>query len=105
MSLETIVKLSFVEVFGDLNARWYAQTNNIVYLAGGVLGYGGVLFYLIESLRTHNVLYVNGMWDGISTIVESVAAFVILGDRLKKPEQYIGLGLIIAGLLLLREHV
>ena len=105
MSLNTIIMLSTVEVFGDINARWYAQTNQPMYLAGGIIGYAGILFYLIEALRTHNVLYVNGMWDGISAIIESVAAFVLLGDRLKKPEQYAGIGLIIAGLLLLREHV
>jgi multidrug transporter EmrE-like cation transporter len=105
MSLQDIVILSVVEVFGDFNARWYAQTNKPVFLAGGVLGYLGILFYLIKCLRTRNVLYVNGMWDGISTIVESIAAYLVLGDRLTKPEQYVGLGLVITGLLLLREHV
>jgi multidrug transporter EmrE-like cation transporter len=105
MSLQDIVLLSAVEVFGDLNARWYAQTNKPQYLAGGIVGYLGILFFLVKALRTHNLLYVNGMWDGISTIIESLAAFFILGDRLTKPEQYAGLGLIIVGLFLLREHV
>lgn len=105
MSLQDIVILSAVEVFGDINARRYAQTNKPIYLAGGVVGYLSVLFYLIKALRTHNLLYVNGMWDGISAIIESVAAFVLLGDRLARPEQYAGIVLIISGLLLLREHV
>jgi len=105
MSAEDIVVMSAIEVFGDLNARWYAQTSDPKYLAGGVVGYLGVLYYLIKCLRTRNLLYVNGMWDGISTILESLAAYVILGDRLDSLEQYVGLGLIIAGLFLLREHV
>jgi multidrug transporter EmrE-like cation transporter len=105
MSIQDIVILSAVEVFGDFNAKWYAQTNKPVFLAGGIVGYLGILFYLIKCLRTHNLLYVNGMWDGISTVIESLAAYVVLGDRLTKPEQYVGLGLVIVGLFLLREHV
>lgn len=105
MSLQDIVILSVVEVFGDFNAKWYAQTNKPIYLAGGVAGYMAILFFLIKALRTKNLLYVNGMWDGMSTLIESLAAYVVLGDRLTKPEQYVGLGLIITGLFLLGEHV
>jgi multidrug transporter EmrE-like cation transporter len=105
MSLDDIILLSVVEVFGDLSAAQYVKTNSPIYLAGGVAGYIGILYFLIKCLRTRNLLYVNGMWDGISTIVESLAAFFILGNRLDRPEQYIGLSLIIGGLLLLREHV
>jgi multidrug transporter EmrE-like cation transporter len=105
MSIQDIVLLAAVEVFGDLNASWYAQTNKPIYLAGGVAGYLSVLYYLIKCLRTRNLLYVNGMWDGISTIIESLAAFFILGNRLDRPEQYMGLAMIISGLFLLREHV
>jgi len=105
MSTEDIILLAVVEVFGDLSAAQYVKTNSLIYLAGGVTGYFGVFYFLIKCLRTRNLLYVNGMWDGISTIVESLAAFFILGNRLDRPEQYIGLSLIIGGLLLLREHV
>ena len=104
MSTEDIILLSVVEVFGDLNAAQYVKTNSPVYLAGGVIGYAGILYFLIKCLQTRNLLYVNGMWNGISTIIESLAAFFILGNRLDRPEQYIGLSLIIGGLLLLREH-
>jgi multidrug transporter EmrE-like cation transporter len=36
-------------------------------------------------------------------VVESLAAYIILGDRLKKKSQYLGLGLIIAGVVLLKD--
>lgn len=104
MSIQDIVILSVVEVFGDLSASWYAQTNKPIYLAGGIAGYAGILYYLIKCLRTRNLLYVNGMWDGVSAITDSLAAFFILGNRFDRPEQYLGLGLIIAGLFLLRDH-
>lgn len=96
--------LSVVEIFGDFNLRWYAQSNQFYYLVYGVLGYIGVIVYLIKSLRSDNVLYVNGMWDGVSGIIESAAAFIILGDRLEKWYQYAGIVLVIAGIYLLKHH-
>ena len=101
-SLASIFFLSVVEIYGDFALRFYAQTNNIAYLFHGVAGYIGVVFFLIQSLRHGNVLYVNGMWDGISGILESAAAYVVLGDRLEKPMQYVGLVLTFAGILLMK---
>lgn len=97
-----IVFLSFVEVYGDFSLRFYAQTNNLKWLAHGVAGYVGVVFFLIQSLKHNNVLYVNGLWDGVSGVVESIAAYYILGDRLQKSSEYIGLIFIIAGVFLLK---
>jgi multidrug transporter EmrE-like cation transporter len=103
MSLSDLVTLSAIEVFGDFNLRWYAESNRPLYLGYGLLGYAGVVFYLIKCLRTGNVLYVNGMWDGISGVIEGLAAYVVLGDRLDKPEQYLGLLLTTVGIYLLRR--
>ena len=103
MSFNDIVALSVVEVFGDFNLRWYAETNNTMYFVYGLIGYAGVIYCLIRSLRSGNVLYVNGMWDGVSGVVESIAAYFVLGDRLEHPFQYVGLVLIISGISLLRK--
>ena len=92
-----VVILSVVEIFGDFNLRFYAQTSNLKYL-----GYAGVVFFLIKSLTLNNVLFVNALWDGMSNIIESLAAFVILGDRLESSSQYVGLFLLIAGIILLK---
>ena len=43
------------------------------------------------------------MWDGVSGLIESLAAFVVLGDRLEKKSQYLGIILIIAGVVLLKN--
>jgi multidrug transporter EmrE-like cation transporter len=101
-SLASIFFLSVVEIYGDFALRFYAQTNNITYLFHGIAGYVGVVFFLIRSLQHGNVLYVNGMWDGMSGILESAAAYVVLGDRLEKPIQYVGLVLTFAGLFLMK---
>ncbi len=94
--------LSFVEIFGDFNLRFYAQTNKPEYLGYGILGYIGVVYFLYKSFLYNNVLFVNALWDGMSNIIESIAAFVILGDRLERVEQYVGLFLLLAGIVLLK---
>jgi len=101
-AFSSIFFLSVVEIYGDFALRFYAQTNNINYLYHGMAGYAGVVFFLIQSLRRGNVLYVNGMWDGMSGILESVAAYLVLGDRLEKPIQYVGLVLTVVGIFLLK---
>jgi multidrug transporter EmrE-like cation transporter len=103
MSFSDLVALSVTEVFGDFNLRWYAETSRPIYLAYGLIGYIGVIVFLVKSLRTGNVLYVNGMWDGMSGVLEGFAAYFVLGDRLEKPIQYVGLVLTIMGVYLLRR--
>jgi multidrug transporter EmrE-like cation transporter len=103
MGFEDIVMLSSVEVYGDFFLRFYAQTNKLEYLLNGILGYIGVVYYLIKSLRDDNVLYVNSMWDGISGVIESFAAYILLGDRLQHSYNYIGLVLIYAGILIMKR--
>ena len=102
-SFVLITIMSLVEIYGDFALRFYAQTNNLVYLAHGVVGYIGVVYCLIQSLRLKNVLYVNGMWDGISGLLGSVAAYLFLGDRLNKSSEYLGLALIISGIFLMKH--
>lgn len=97
-----VVILSAVEIYGDFNLRWFAQTQKPNFLLQGILGYIGVVYFLIQSLTYGNVLYVNGLWDGISGVIESLAAYYYLGDRLKNTQQYVGLLMIIAGVTLMK---
>jgi len=94
--------LSAIEIFGDFQLRFYAQTNNVTNLGWGIVGYVGVVYFLIQSLRFDNVLYVNAVWDGMSGLIESLAAYFILGDRFKSPSQYVGLLFVITGIVLLK---
>ena len=103
MAFLDIVTLSLVEIFGDFNLVWYTQTNQIEFLYKGILGYIGVIYFLIQALRGGNLLYVNGMWDSLSTVFNSIAAFVLLGDRLKTNSQYVGLFLVVIGIYLLKD--
>jgi multidrug transporter EmrE-like cation transporter len=103
MAFLDIVTLSLVEIFGDFNLVWYTQTNQVEFLYKGILGYIGVIYFLIQALRGGNLLYVNGMWDSLSTVFNSIASFVLLGDRLKTNSQYVGLFLVVIGIYLLKD--
>ena len=70
----------------------------------GIIGYIGVIISLIWSFKTGNVMAVNGLWDGMSTIIESLAAYLILGNRLENTQQYFGLGIIILGVFMLKYN-
>jgi multidrug transporter EmrE-like cation transporter len=103
MAALDIVGLSIAEVFGDFGFRAFAQKGNPLSFVQGGAGYIGIIYYLIKSFRVGNVTYVNGMWDGVSAIIETAAAYFILGERLNTPLQYVGLVAVILGIFMLRS--
>ena len=102
MSLLRVGILSVLEVFGDFMLKDYATFGTLTSLGLGGLGYVGVVIALIWSLRSGNVLLINGLWDGMSAVIESLAAYFILGDRLDNPFQYFGLLLTVLGVFMLK---
>jgi multidrug transporter EmrE-like cation transporter len=102
MSLLQIGMLSLVEIVGDFGLKQYANYGGIFPLMAGIIGYMGVVCMLIISLQGSTILMVNGGWDGISTLIESAAAYIFLGERFHDIWQYIGLILIIIGMYLLK---
>lgn len=102
MSFYDISVLSLIEIGADFALKEFANNKGGEYLLIGSVGYMGVVYYLIRSLQNSTVLMVNGTWDGISTLYESIAAYVILGERFEHTSQYVGLLFIIFGLFLLR---
>jgi multidrug transporter EmrE-like cation transporter len=60
-----------------------------------------MIFLLVSALKHGNVMFTNGMWDGISAIITTVLAFVLFKERLSNKFQWGGLVLIIIGCILL----
>ncbi len=102
MSLLRVGILSTLEVFGDFMLKRYSTLGSLSSLGLGVLGYIGVVAALVWSFKTGNVLLVNGLWDGMSAVIESLAAYLILGDRLENPVQYAGLLFTVLGVFMLK---
>jgi multidrug transporter EmrE-like cation transporter len=78
--------------------NFFARNNNYHNLIIGSIAYIILVALLIYILKYTNVIFVNGMWDGISAIIESLLAIILLKERLSNPYQYIGLFLIIIGI-------
>jgi len=102
MSYETIIPLAFIEIIGDFALERYANHGGLLPFSLGIGGYMGVVYFLIQALKGSSILLVNGAWDGVSTLIESAAAYIILGERFHNYSQYVGLGLLIIGLYLLK---
>ena len=98
-----LVCLVIVEIFADFSLEKYANyMGGTEHLMAGIMGYMGVIFFLLKSLAGSSILVVNALWDGISSIMGSGAAMLFLGQRLENIPQYIGLLLTIVGLVLLK---
>lgn len=102
MSVPQIFSLAAVEIIGDYGLKEYANKGGWHYLATGLVGYIGVVVLLIVSLQGSTILLVNNAWDGASSILESLFAFFILGERFDNYMQYIGLFMIVSGMMLLK---
>lgn len=89
------------EIFANFHLRWFGMGGGTPDLVQGLLGYGAVVYFLTRALRLENVLYVNALWDGLSAIFQSAAAMLVLGDRLKTGQEYVGMLFVFAGVFLL----
>ena len=102
MSLPQILALSFTEIIGDTALKEYANHKGTHYLSIGILSYIGVVILLIINLQGSSLLMVNNAWDGTSSLLESIFAYIVLGERFDNYLQYLGAGSIIIGLYLLK---
>jgi multidrug transporter EmrE-like cation transporter len=102
MSLLNVSALALIEILGDFSLEKYAHGEGLRYLGLGGLGYVGVVYFLIRSLRESNILFVNNAWDAISSLIETIAAILFLGERFTSLWQYLGVGMIVSGLILIK---
>jgi multidrug transporter EmrE-like cation transporter len=93
-----IAALSLSEIFGFCSLCRYSKTKEARYIALALLGYAGLVLFLLMLLRskTLNLLKLNVTWQISALIMGSVATWVFFGERLEHPVQYLGviLGLV-----------
>lgn len=94
--------MCLTEIVGDFGFKGVARHPTLGNWSAGIAGYIGVIYYLIKSLRVGNVTYVNGMWDGISGILETIVAYIVFGERLNNKWQYLAIVMIAFGLMVLK---
>lgn len=104
MSFVNVAGITVAQIFGDFGFKKFVVENSHLGLLRGLTGYIGVIFFLLKSLSSSNILWINGMWSGSTLIFETAAAFFLLGERFDHPWQYVALLMIIAGVILLKGH-
>lgn len=102
MSYQDLFGIVLTEIVGDFGFKYFANEGSVTGFISGVAGYIGVVYYLIRSLQGSQVLLVNAAWDGLSALVESLAAIFFLGEHFDDSLQYVGVILIICGLYFLK---
>lgn len=91
MALVTVGLMTFSEIFGNVNFKYFAGTGHHRHLLGGILGYIGVMFFLVKSFSFGNLLYVSALWEGMIAILGSFIAYFFLHERFNHWIQYLGL--------------
>ena len=104
MTTLNVIMATLSEIIGDFGFKEFARQGTTNGFLKGSIGYVGVIYFLIQSLKTGNILFVNGMWDGISGILETLAAYFILGERFVNPMQWVAVVIISVGLVMLRYY-
>jgi multidrug transporter EmrE-like cation transporter len=102
MSYVDLGSLILIEIVGDFGYKKFADEGGIKNFMVGTTGYIGVIYFLIRSLQGTQLLLVNAAWDGLSALLESLAAMIFLGERFEDPTKYIGIVLIVIGLFFLK---
>jgi multidrug transporter EmrE-like cation transporter len=96
-----ITVLCVAEYIGDSNFKSYSRSGHKNALVLGLIAYGILIYLLIEALSHANLIYTNGMWNGIYTIMTTLLAYFLLNERLSNAYQWTGILLVISGTLLL----
>lgn len=102
MSYQDIGALILTEIVGDFGFQKFANNGGIAPFVTGIGGYIGVIYFLIRSLQGSQILLVNVVWDGLSALLETIAAMIILGEYFVDPWKYVGVALIILGLFFVK---
>jgi multidrug transporter EmrE-like cation transporter len=102
MSYQDISLLILTEIVGNFGFQKFANGGGVTPFAVGITGYIGVIYYLIRSLQGSQILLVNAVWDGLSALIETIAAMILLGEYFDDPMKYVGLVFIISGLFFLK---
>jgi multidrug transporter EmrE-like cation transporter len=104
MAMLNVIGATMAEIVGDFGFKEFARQGTSKGFLQGSMGYVGVIFFLIQALKKGNILFVNSAWDGISGILETLAAYFILGERFVNPMQWVAVAIISIGLFLLRYY-
>jgi multidrug transporter EmrE-like cation transporter len=99
-ALTSVALMTLSEIWGNVHIKMFTKTNSSHHLAAGILGYVGVLFFLVKSLSVGSLLWVSAMWEGMIVVLGSFVAVFVLGENFTSPIQWVGVGLGVVSMFL-----
>ena len=100
MSIVNVALMTASEIWGNAHFKLFTTNGKHHHLYAGLVGYVGVLIFLIKSLQTGSLLWVSAMWEGMIVVLGSLVAVFVLGENFESPIQWVGVGLGIVSMLL-----
>ncbi len=97
MVLPQIIAMGAAETYANMNLKEYALNGKKSCLILGILAWAFVIYLLIKSFRTHNLMHVSILWEFAITIFTAGSAYFILGERFTSWVQWMGVVLVFLG--------
>jgi drug/metabolite transporter (DMT)-like permease len=103
MVLPQIFMMGAAETYANMNLKKYAGDGSRRSLIHGLLAWVIVIFLLINSFKSHNLLHVSILWEFAITIFTALTAYFILGERFTSRWQWLGVVLVFVGAYLVHQ--
>jgi multidrug transporter EmrE-like cation transporter len=89
------------EVVGDLLLKYWAETDDIRLMAGGLATYLVSLVFFASALKRGQLAVILTFWVAIALVLMAVLGWLLFGERLS-PRNVVGIALVLMALFLLR---
>lgn len=89
--LTHVFLLTVSELFGNSHLKHYATSRKGHNLLLGILGYCGVIYFLIKALAGKSLMWTCLMWEAMVVIGGALTAYYIFGERFTCWVQYAGI--------------
>lgn len=102
MTILNVAAMTLAEIWGNTHFKWY--TGDITrkdHLLKGILGYFGVIYFLVQSLAAKDMLWVTAMWEGMIVVGGAIVSVFVLGETFKHWIQWAGLVLGIVSMVMI----
>jgi multidrug transporter EmrE-like cation transporter len=89
------------EVMGDLLLKYWAETNDVRLMAGGLATYLVSLVFFAFALKRGQLAVIVAFWVAIALVLMAVLGWLLFGEKLS-PRNAAGIALVLIALFLLR---
>jgi len=99
--IRLIAVVAACEVTGDLLLKYWAETNDIRLMTGGLATYLVSLVFFAFALKRGQLAVIVAFWVAIALVLMAVLGWLLFGEKLS-PRNAAGIALVLIALFLLR---